>query len=232
MCEDVFQFTSTKVAKKKVSHSWKIHLIHNVIQLGYVCIWWFIGKINSNVFSPVCPFQRLYWPNGESHPEHGPARQRCAGWDPRPVLVLHEDPGDQTIAGSASLHPTGATAPNSDMTRRDHGKSWIRMGVEVEGVPLKQLYMPLPSRITVVTLALAGRAPHFSAGKANESLFTSTVEHSSHFVAWKTGTIFGEEVPSWTKGAPEAEGRRDEGPLLLEECPQTEHRKLDFQLCK
>lgn len=87
----------------------------------------FLFKSHCNRYAPlsflsVCPIQGLHRPDGEPHPEHGPARQRCPGWDPRPVPLLHEDPRDQAVASATSLHSSGPTPPNPDMrSREDEG---------------------------------------------------------------------------------------------------------------
>jgi len=68
----------------------------------------------------VRPLQGLRRPDGEPHPEHGAARQRRLGRDPRPVPLLHEDPRDQAVASAASLHAASlhaarATPADPDM---------------------------------------------------------------------------------------------------------------------
>lgn len=92
-----------------------------------------------------------------------------------------------------------------------------------------QLYMPcrLGSRWRFSCsgrCVSAGRVPHFSTGKANESLFTSTVKHSSwcldsffvlYLVARKTWRPRGESKSSWgIKEVLMLKKNRDEGPFL------------------
>lgn len=63
----------------------------------------------------VCTLQRLYGPDWQPRVEHGPARERCASRDPRPVHLLHEEPGNQTQSSTTSLHTTWTHTPHTDL---------------------------------------------------------------------------------------------------------------------
>lgn len=209
----------------------------------------FLFKSHFNRCSPlsslsVCPIQGLHRPDREPHPEHGPARQRCPGWDPWPVPLLHEDPRDQAVASATSLHASWPTPPNPDMRSRED--KCFGVGGYLNFTPkilpfhksrsLGLVFLDHDGHSRVQEAACrARRVSPLRTGKANESLFTSTVEHSFYcleFLFFRLGNLdrllrefWKKAVKNWS--ADERKGRRNEVQLLgnmWRECLQTKQR--------
>lgn len=70
--------------------------------------WWFL--------SSVCAIPGLHGPDREPRAEHGKAGEGCAGGDPRPVHLLHEEPRHQAQPGTTALHPAGTHPPHADLS--------------------------------------------------------------------------------------------------------------------